>query len=308
MILTIGAHPSLEKTITLPNFRPDQAHRIGEHVITAGSKGFNFARALRTMGHTTTVVTPLAGHTGQRVYSLAAAEGLECAAVWVPGETRMVINLAHPDTGGCTELIENGPQLAPENWPALEACILERLPQAHWLVVCGSFLPGTPEQALHQIVKATHQAGVQVVLDTYGPPLLHALPAGPALLKINQKEASDLLEREICTPDETRQAAVEIRERGPRAVVITMGAAGAAGVDAHGQTFGWAAPGITCLCAVGSGDSMLAGLMARWVQGQTLAEAARWGVAAGTANALGLGPGKFEPAQVEYLVEQVTPL
>lgn len=292
-ILTLGAHPSLEKTFAIPGFETGRAYRIREAVVTAGSKGFNFARGVRTMGGQAVVVTPLAGHTGHRVSELAAAEGLACAEVWVPGETRQVINLVNPETGENTELIENGPAIGPAEWGKILTCLEAYLPQARCVAVCGSLLPGTPVDALAQVMAAANRAGVPVMLDTYGPPLEPALPLKPALLKVNHREAGDLLGRDIRTPEDALQAAQDITRLGPAAVVISMAALGAGGVDAGGETFGWRAPAVKSLSAVGSGDAMLAGLVVKWLAGAPLREAVRWGVAAGAANTLVLGPGIF---------------
>jgi 1-phosphofructokinase family hexose kinase len=307
MILAIGAHPSLEKTTVVSSFTPGRAFRINEAVVSAGSKGFNFARALRAMGKSAKVVSPLAGHTGRHVFELAVAEGLDCAPVWLTGETRSIYNLVDSSAGGYTELIENGPVIDAVAWGKIRDVALQHLPAARWLVVCGSFLPGTPETCLSEVMAAAETVGVPVALDTYGPPLALALQHHqPALLKINQHEAGDLLGRAIATPAETVAAAIDIQQRGPQAVIISMGALGAAGVDAQGNTFGWTPPPVDSLCAIGSGDALLAGIMAQWADGESLKEAARWGIAAGTANTITIGPGRITATQIENLAEHVT--
>jgi fructose-1-phosphate kinase PfkB-like protein len=76
------------------------------------------------------------------------------------------------------------------------------------------------------------------------------------------------------------------------AVVLSLGADGA--IAATGSGGVWARPApVQAVSAVGSGDCLLAGIISRLVKGESLAEALRYGVAAGTANALRLGAGVF---------------
>jgi fructose-1-phosphate kinase PfkB-like protein len=83
---------------------------------------------------------------------------------------------------------------------------------------------------------------------------------------------------------------------------------GAVGVDRTGQVFGWTAPQVAAVSPVGSGDSTFAGIAAGLARGQSLSEATRLGVAAGAANTLRVGAGRFDREQVERLLSRVEPL
>ena len=61
-------------------------------------------------------------------------------------------------------------------------------------------------------------------------------------------------------------------------------------------------PRVRVVSAVGSGDSMLAGITWGVVRGFALLEAVRYGVAAGTANALVLGAGGFAMTDFERVL------
>jgi fructose-1-phosphate kinase PfkB-like protein len=93
-----------------------------------------------------------------------------------------------------------------------------------------------------------------------------------------------------------------------KAVVITLGKDGAVGVDVTGHSFGWIAPNIPSVSAVGSGDSFLAGIIVGLVKGQSLENAVRLGIATGAANTLQIGAAKFELSQVEAMLNIVQPL
>ena len=165
-----------------------------------------------------------------------------------------------------------------------------------------------PENGLFDLLEWTHAAGVRTVLDTYGPPMARAIETGPYLVKINQIEASSLVGWPVSNLTEALNAARAIQVRGVQAVVITLGKDGAIGVDVTGHSFGWIAPHIPSVSAVGSGDSFLAGIIVGLVKGQSLENAVRLGIAAGAANTLQIGAAKFELTQVEAMLDIVQPL
>nr|MDQ2829634.1 PfkB family carbohydrate kinase [Chloroflexota bacterium] len=154
------------------------------------------------------------------------------------------------------------------------------------------------------IVERLTAAGVPVAIDTYGVQLTQALAARPTLVKINAHEAAALVGRTADEPVAALAAAAEIQAWGARSVVITLGARGAVGIDADGQRFAWAAPHVSGLYTVGSGDSFLAGLITALGEGQSLADAARLGVAAGAANTEEIGAAVLTRTRVEELRDQ----
>ena len=83
-------------------------------------------------------------------------------------------------------------------------------------------------------------------------------------------------------PDVVRRAHAALRSRGVRAVVTTLGAAGAVVTDADGTTESVPAPPARVVDTTGAGDAFAGVLAARLAAGDSLVEAARWGTAAGS--------------------------
>ncbi len=103
---------------------------------------------------------------------------------------------------------------------------------------------------------------------------------------------------------EVRRAIVDLHDRGAERVVITAGKDPAVAFD--GRAF-WRihSPRLTALNPIGSGDAFTAAMVWRFLRGDDLGEAARWGAAAGAANALTLMAGEVELKDVERLVTRV---
>jgi 1-phosphofructokinase family hexose kinase len=309
MILTIVPNPALDKTIVLPDFAVGRTYRATEVITLAGGKGFNFARALRTLGQQSLVVAPIGGHAGQRLLELAAHEAQACDSLAVKAELRTCLTIIDPaNDNRLTEVYEQGVPLEAGEWEDLVELAASHFAQATFLAVCGSFPPGVPEDGLHNLSQRAREARLPVLLDTHGPQLISALETGPALLKINQFEAGESVGRPIATTAQALAAAADLQQLGAREVVITLGKAGAVGLTADGKAFGWSTPEVAALSPIGSGDSMFAGIAASLASGQGLPEAVRMGVAAGAANTLSIGAGRLERRQVEMLYQAIRPL
>jgi 1-phosphofructokinase family hexose kinase len=310
MILAINMNPALDKTIVVPDFSLGRIFRPSELLSLPGGKGFNFMRALRTLDPKIEglVVGPLGGHMGKMVWNMAQAEGLAWDGIWIEGETRTCLSIIDPHTNCTTELYEVGPELHPDDWNGLTAKIRSLLSRATWIVFCGSSPRGMPQDGILHLIEEAHAARVHTVVDTHGSSLAQAIETRPYLVKINHHEASALLGWTVKTPAEAINAASEIQSRGVRAVVITLGQEGAIGLDLAGEPFGWRAPSTPNVSAVGSGDSFLAGIVVSLAEDPSLKNAVRLGIAAGAANTLQIGAGKFQRLQVESILDTVRPL
>src|SRR5690606_6852750 len=115
---------------------------------------------------------------------------------------------------------------------------------------------------------------------TSGAALRAAVPAGPDLIKPNREELAEAVGGPVDTIADVVEAAGELRDRGARAVLVSLGAEGAVLVDDDGVLTG-EAPVARPNSTVGAGDALLAGFLAGGARGPAaLAEALAWGAAA----------------------------
>src|SRR5687768_14661951 len=111
MFLTVTLNPALDKTLCVDSNPPDDTIRARRYIDLAGGKGVNVARALRALGAQARALMPLGGHPGAHVADLARAEGIEVAAVPVPGQTRMALTIQDAETRRYWHYLEPGPDL-----------------------------------------------------------------------------------------------------------------------------------------------------------------------------------------------------
>ncbi len=305
MFLILTPNPAIDRTMLVSGLRPGAVLRAERTLVAAGGKGLNVARVARVLGLPALVCAPLGGFSGQMLGALAAAEGL--AGDWVQhdgGETRTCILVVDPQNGDATALNENGPSLSPADWQGFAARAVDRAATADFVAVCGSLPPGVPPAALAELLRAIAACGRRVIVDTSGPALRAALTAGPYAVKVNAAELAAALDRPIAGSAAAAAALAELHRRGIALAAVTMGAGGAIAGD--GVTCYHARPpAIEVVSSIGSGDAMLAGLVAGLQQQLALPQILQLAVACGSANARQFGGGSVDPADLENIRHNV---
>ncbi|GHF38207.1 1-phosphofructokinase family hexose kinase [Deinococcus metalli] len=289
MIVALTPNLSLDRTLRLDRpLMPGRLHRVPEVTVAAGGKGPNLARIVRALGGETCVAGVVGGHNGAHFRALLAAEGLHGVLEDVEGETRECHILTQEGGDHPTEINEMGPMYQPD----AVARLLARLP-AGPVAVCGSLAPGTPLDAFRAMLRALDGPAV----DSSGPGLHAALESGASLIKPNEHEL------EALTGHGTVDSARELYARTGVPVLLTRGPEGAAYIGAEVCVV--AAPHVEVRNPVGSGDSLLGAFLYARQSGETIPDALRLAVAAGSANALLGGPLRFDAAVARSLLPQV---
>ncbi|HEX2064415.1 MAG TPA: 1-phosphofructokinase family hexose kinase, partial [Acidimicrobiales bacterium] len=260
MIVTVTPNPSVDRTLEVDRVRPGLVIRATSARVDAGGKGVNVARALVANGHRALAVVPLGGADGQLLEGLVAEAGIPCRAVPTAATTRSNITLSEPD-GTVTKINAPGQPLSDSELHALLETTEAVLAGATWLVGCGSLPDGAPVDLYATLTDRAHAAGVAVAVDSSGPPLEAAVSARPDVLKPNLAELVQLVGRPLPTVDDVVAAAEEVRQDGPRALVVSLGARGAVLVDGDEPLLA-VPPPVAARSDVGAGDTLLAGFLA----------------------------------------------
>ncbi|MEU1224682.1 1-phosphofructokinase [Streptomyces microflavus] len=279
MILTVTPNPSLDRTYELPELVRGTVLRATADRVDPGGKGVNVSRAVAAAGHRTVAVAPMGGPEGALLARLLGEHGIEAAGVPVTGSTRINITLVEPDST-LTKINAAGPELsAAEAEDVLEA-VRTRAAAADWIACCGSLPRGLPPQWYAELVARSHRAGTRIALDTSGPALTAALREGPDVIKPNAQELAEAVGRPLAAVGDALKAAEELRARGARSVLASLGADGQLLVEASGAYFATARVE-TVRSNVGAGDASLAGFLTAGGQGpEALASAVAHGAAA----------------------------
>jgi tagatose 6-phosphate kinase len=280
MILTVTANVALDITYRVDRLTPGSSHRVRRVEERAGGKGVNVASVLRALGHDAVVLGFVGDGTAGAVTGDLARGGLAHELIAVEGPTRRSIAVVDSSNGEATLFNEAGPRVPARSWDDLEARLAARLPRATALVVSGSLPPGTDDAACARLVRLAAAHRVPVLVDTVGPALLLAAAAGADIVKPNAGELLD-----TTGVSDVAAAATELRRRGARAVVVSLGGAGMAAFTPEGS---WRAAPPARLAGnpTGSGDAAAAALIAGAVAGAPWPDRLRDAVALSAAAVL----------------------
>ncbi|MFI9341490.1 1-phosphofructokinase [Streptomyces sp. NPDC052773] len=279
MILTVTPNPSLDRTYEVQALKRGEVIRAETERTDPGGKGVNVSRAVAAAGRRTVAVLPLGGAPGALVADLLDAQGIEVAPVPIAGATRSNIALAESD-GVLTKINAPGPELSEAEQELLLETVREQSRGADWIVCCGSLPRGLAPSWYADVVTRAHAGGARIALDTSGRALLEALRARPDVVKPNAEELAEAVGRPLATVGDAVKAAEELRARGARAVLASLGADGQLLVDDAGTWFGSARVDAV-RSNVGAGDSSLAGFLIAGGSGpDALASAVAHGAAA----------------------------
>jgi 1-phosphofructokinase family hexose kinase len=306
LIVCFAANPSVDKLFEVDELKIGEIHRPLGFVQTAGGKGLNVARAAHALGAPVVSVALLRGHTGRWLQEMLSAEGVGCRAAWTHGENRASLSVADRATGSLTEFYENGAEIPSAAWVDLASELARQLPDARWLTISGSMPPGVPDGGYADIVEEAKAAGVRVALDAEGDRLRAALPASPDIVKVNSREAGDILGGATHGGEEALGAASKLRDLAGgwgHAGVVTRGADGVA-VAAPDGTLYEGRLYVRGRYPVGSGDAFLAGLVTGLDSGADWPDALRLALGAATANAELPGAGRLDAERARSLAAQ----
>lgn len=294
MIVALTPNPALDRLVIVPGFRTATVTRVEAVRETAGGKGLNVARAVRTLGAAVRAVGPLGGATGRYVADLAAREGLDAQWAWIAaGETRTCTLVADLATHDTLALNERGPDFAPEDWALFTALAHAQAAEAMLITCSGSLPPQVAPAAFTAFLAALAARGTPIMLDTSGAALAGTLTLPLALLKANQHEIAEALHVAITSLDDAARVARRLIVGGPAQIMITLGAAGALLATNSGEVWHARPPAVQIVSDVGSGDAALAAFAVAALRGDAASVALRHAVACGTANALLPGPAVF---------------
>ncbi len=304
MIATVTLNPALDRSVYLDKLRPNDTNRIVKVETDIGGKGINASRVLRELGSDTMCLGFVGGKIGRFIAHELGHEGIETDFVHVTHETRMNIGIQEASGSPPTMLDEAGPAVTDAELTELYGKVRVAASKSSMVIFGGSLPPGLPSDIYCTLVGLAQAEGAQAILDADGEPMRLGMEAEPYMIKPNRDEVKRLIGVEIKSLDDAVKAVNTLMETGVQLVVISMGADGA--VAGLGQDI-WHAvpPKVEVVSTIGSGDSMVAGIAHTIANCGTLAEALKWGSAAGAATAMTNGAEIGRHDRIVELLDQV---
>ena len=292
-VLVLGS-ANVDHLIRVPSFpQPGETIAAEAHTLAMGGKGANQALAAVRSGARVVFVGSV-GHDdgGASLLATMNDEGIDVSHVAnadVPTGNAFVI----VDRAGMNQIVIAA---------GANACLKppEQLPDAPVLLVQLEI----PVETVRSAMQAFR--GI-VVLNPAPSGLARDLIQLADVIVPNAVELADLASADTI-PSGPKDALSLVRQLGSEGVVVvTLGSAGALVVLGE-DAWHLAAPAVDVVDTTGAGDAFCGALAARLARGDTILQAVRWGVAAGTAAVTrpGAGPAMPTASDAAVYLQQVT--
>ncbi|HOT04779.1 MAG: hexose kinase [Atribacterota bacterium] len=306
MILVVCANPALDRLLVLPELGLDGVNRTSRVEVTVAGKGINVARALQTMGLESHLFLFLGGENGNKVARGLSQECLPFDAWPTLGETRLTTIIHEEKIHRHTVINESGPIVPFESSLDLIHSIEKQLKPDDFLILSGSLPRGVRRDLYSVLIHIAHQKKAYSVLDSSGIPFSLALKSIPFLVKPNVKEAEEALGFAILSLGDKIKAVACFQKIKIPLVILSDGPNGLV-VGYHDEVFIVKADNTLRGggYAIGSGDTLVGGVVAQLSQQVDVKDAIIFGTACGLANTFCSGAGVFNLDMAHQFMEHI---
>jgi len=303
-VLCIGITPAVQRTLRFDRLKLGEVNRAKMVKISAAGKATNVALVLKLLGDEPLVTGFIGGETGGMIEGFLRMAGIATEFVTMGQPTRVCVTVMDEGTGQITELVEESPAPTDSDWTSFDNTIACLLPGAGMVAISGGLPPGSADMIYASVTQKVATLGLPLLIDTKGEPLLNTLQYQPLLVKMNRQELAVTCGFPAEDDDKALKAARHLIARGAQWVLVTH--SGEPAWLLNGETL-WklAPPKVKVVNPIGSGDSVTGGMAFALRQGKSMLEAAQFGLACGSANALTLTPGEVRPEDVHSLLPRV---
>lgn len=280
MIYTITLNPALDYSLETSKFDLGKLNLSEKAYFLGGGKGINVSKVLKNFNVESTAIGFLGGFTGNFIKEELKEKNIKEDFVEVLGNTRVNIKIKTGEIE--TELAGLSPEINENHVLALKEK-LGNIQDGDILVLSGS-VPKSLKTTIYKELVEGLDKNIKVILDTRGDAFVETLKVKPFLVKPNHHELEEFCGKELHSLEEIVEGARTIQKLGVQNVIVSMGKDGSI-LLTEDSVYKGNVPKGTLKNSVGAGDSMVAGLVSKLAQGESLLEAYKFGIASGSATA-----------------------
>ena len=307
MIICVSANPAIDKRLRVESLAVGEVNRIRSSQAFSGGKAAHVAMSAKVLGEEVLWIGLLGGETGDEIEHQLVEFGINVVSVRTKAVTRT--NLEIIDDGGrITEILEPGGMVEVSELHEFRLACTEAFEEAEdgaVVVLSGSLPPGMPTDEFGSLTKMARDSGAKVIVDTSGEALTAAIESCPDLIKPNKSEAEKAAQASIFGEDDALKAIKILRDRGSRAVCLTLGADGLVYGSVDAEPIFVTPPKGDVISTVGCGDATVAGFAVAMKRRLDPAASLQLAAACGAANCLAHLPGQIEKKIVDDLIDNV---
>ena len=280
-ILCIGLNPTVDISCTAESVGPIHKVRTWNEKYDPGGGAINVARVIDVLGGEPVLAYLSGGTTGLMLETLLKNYGFAQHCFKMGGPVRVAYMVHEESTGLEYRFVPEGPEIRFEELQPLMNFV-ENF-DGDYYVASGSLPSGVPSDSYARIADLTQKKGARFVLDTSGEALHEAFAQGGIYLAKPSKHELELYAGHELDEAGLREVATALVAKGVvENLVVSLGSDGALLAHADGVVQ-LPSPAVKARSAVGAGDSFVGAMTWGLFQGRPVAEAFRFGLAAGAA-------------------------
>jgi 6-phosphofructokinase 2 len=305
-ILTLTVNPALDISTSTQQVVSNHKLRCGTSRVDPGGGGVNVSRVVRRLGGRSLAVYTAGGPVGEAYRRLIEAERVPSLVVPIQGSTRQSFTVDEDSSGKQYRFVLEGPKLSGAEWRACLDIVAQTVSPGGYVVASGSLPPGVPDDYYARVARLARKNGARCIVDSTGPALAHALEEGVFLATPSRRELGIYVGATLESEQSQAEAASAMIANGSaECVAITLGERGAVLATKSGIAR-LAAPSVNVVSTVGAGDSFLAAFVLRLAQENSIDDAFRAAVAAGSAAVMRPATELCHRADVERLEAELS--
>lgn len=285
MIYTLSIAPALDYTMDLQD-KPLRIGRVNRPIskgISLGGKGITVSRMLSNLHVESIPILAVGGKNGETIKDLVSKEFKN--AIYLSTETESRIDVMVTGYEQDTRFDPPAPKITQAGLSKLFIELKNILKDDDILVLAGSLGQERRDLYAQIIDECTKNKNVKVFLDTVDDALVNALKQHPFMIKPNKDELGDIVGKELNGIDEIIQSAKELKEYGPKSILVTLGSHGAYYFAEDKKIYKCSCAIGTQVSAVGAGDSSIAGFIKGLAEKEPIEQCLVYSMAAGGATA-----------------------
>lgn len=301
MIYTITFNPAIDLVMATDQVKLGSLNRVHAQDYVAGGKGINISVILKELGVDSTATGFIGGFTGEFIEKELEKHNIQSKFIHVEGNTRINVKIKAEEE---TELNGSGPFIAEKEFDRFYQFLKNKLSAEDTVFLSGNTAKGLNSDAYVAIAKLCQDKETRFIVDSNKDLLTKTLKYEPFLIKPNQTELEEIFNIPITNKLDIINYAKELKNMGARNVLVSCGGDGAVLLTEDGDFYSSNVAEGEVINSVGSGDSMIAGFMAKYIQTTDFPESLKLGAAAGSATAFSVGTA--DRKQIESLTNHIT--
>jgi 1-phosphofructokinase len=293
MIYSLTIAPSIDYSLNLgeKGLKVDGVNRPEGVKFTLGGKGITVSRMLKNLKLESIPIIATGGTIGKNIRRLVEKDFKK--AIFLPTEKNSRLDVMITGPHEDTRFDPMAPKVTKAGLSRMFSYLRTTLKKGDILILSGSL--GQEDKTLYAtIIDKLSKKNIYVFLDTIDQALTNALASHPFMIKPNDEELGDILGKTMTTESDILTGGEELKAKGPRSVLVTLGRKGAYYFSEDGHIYHCSNAVGTQVSAVGAGDSSIAGFIKGFSEGKSIQETLQYAMAAGGATAFSDGLGSYK--------------